>query len=117
MGVDYIATGEVIDFQINREGGFYIPLVIGFPKTEMSLQVAINLIDVSDGSLVFVEIIPAKYSFRRGISFFPSTREDKTKYLSALERDVLQNQLLQKWADNLKGRMFEDITIIRPTFP
>lgn len=117
LGVDYIATGEVIDFQINRESGFYIPRVIGFPKTEMSLNVAINLIDVSDGSLVFVEIIPAKYSFRRGMSFLPSTREDKTRYLSTLEKDVLQNQLLQKWADNLKGRMFEDITVIRPPFP
>jgi len=117
LGVDYIATGEVIDFQINRDGGFYIPLIVGFPKTEMSLQVAMNLIDVSDGSLVFVEVIPAKYSFRRGMSFFPSTREDKTKYLSTLEKDILQNQLLQKWADNLKDRMFEDITVIRPAFP
>ncbi len=117
LGVDYIATGDVIDFQINREKGFYIPYFISFPKTEMSVQVAINLIDVAEGSLVFVDIIPARYSFRRGVSFFPSSPEDKTKQLSTVERDVLQEKLLGQWAENLRDRMFEDITVVRPTPP
>jgi len=114
LGVDYIATGEIIDLQIDREAGFYLPRLFGLPKTKMSIKAAINLIDVADGSLVFVQTIPAEYSFRRGISLFPSTREDKTKYLSTLEKDLLMNELMQKWSDNLKTRLFLDLSIGGP---
>ncbi|MCK4965780.1 VWA domain-containing protein [bacterium] len=114
LGVDYVMIGEVIDFQMDREKGFYLPYFLGFPKTEMSIRVALSLIDVSDGSLVFVETIPASYSFRRGISLFPTSREDRTKHLSVIEQDILQNELLKEWAKKLRDRMFEDISVVMP---
>ncbi len=111
LGVDYIATGEVVDFQMDREKGFYLPKLFCLPKTEMTLTVAVNLINVSDGALAYVDVISADYSFRRGLSLFPSSREDKTKYLSTLEKEILQNDLMQRWAGNLRLKMFEDISV------
>ena len=113
LGVDYIVLGEIVDFKQDRGGGLYIPFLIGFPKTSIDLTVSINLVDVKDGFLSFVDVVSANYSHSRGITLFPTNREEKTEYLSALETQELYKGLLKKWQDELIKIMFEDVSVLR----
>jgi len=113
LGVDYIVLGEIVDFKRERDKGLYVPFLIGFPKTQVSLTVSVNLVDVKDGFLSFVDVVSADYSYARGISLFPTDREEKTEYLSALETQELYTGLLKKWQDELIKIMFEDVSVLR----
>lgn len=113
LGVDYVVVGEIVQFKQERDKGFYIPYLIGLPKTSVNISVSVNLIDVKDGFLSFVDVVSASNSMSRGISFFPADREGKNEYLSAIERQELYKGLLQKWANELRSIMFEDVSVLR----
>ena len=57
LGVDYVVYGEVVKHKIERGKGIYVPYLFGLPKTAMEMEVAIKLINVSDGTLAFVDNI------------------------------------------------------------
>ena len=112
LGVDYVVYGEVVDLKTERGKGLHIPYFFGLPKTEMSIEVAIQLINASDGTLAYVDRISAQSSHREGISFFPTSRENKMNQLSGLDFANLQSRLMESWARRLRDSMFEDRTII-----
>ncbi len=112
LGVDYVVYGEVVDLRTERGKGLHIPYFFGLPKTEMSIEVAIQLINVSDGTLAYVDRITAQSSHREGVSFFPTSRENKMNQLSGLDIEKLQIRLMENWARRLRDSMFEDRTII-----
>ncbi len=114
LGVDYVIYGEVIDYKIDRTKGLHVPYLFGLPKTEMSIVVAIRLIDVAEGTLEFVRTINASSSIRDGIVVFPRSKENKMKQISGLELSNLQTKLMENWARRLRENMFEDRSIIMP---
>jgi len=114
LGVDYVVYGEVINYTVNRGKGFYIPYFFGLPKTEISIDVAIRLVDVAEGTLEYVNTISSNSSRRDGFIMFPRSRENKMKQLSGVEQMDLHKKLMERWAQRLRESMFEDRSIIIP---
>lgn len=113
LGVDYIALGEIKDFQVSRDKGLYVPYVAGLTKTDVQIAVGIDMVDVANGALVYSDVINASQDARGGINVFASSREDRSNYLSSINRDRLQQNLLASWRGKVIDRMFQDITTIR----
>jgi len=114
LGVDYVVYGEIVNYSITRGKGLHVPYLFGLPKTEISINVAIRMVDVAEGTLEFVKTVSASSSKRDGFLLFPTTKENKMKQLSGVELVVLQNKLMEKWAAALRESMFEDRTGIMP---
>jgi len=114
LDADYVVYGELLNFEERKSTRFFIPYLISFPTTSLSVTVAINLINVADGSLAYVSNISTSKSKSRGISFFPSSKEDRTKTLDAIEKENLNKELVSKWINKVLGAMFEDVSVIKP---
>jgi hypothetical protein len=114
LGVDYVVYGELLDYQERRSSKFYIPFLISFPQTSMKMTVAINLINASDGSLAYVANISSDKSKSRGVSLFPSSKEDKNSTLDAIEKEKLRSELISNWISNVLEALFEDVSVIKP---
>ncbi|MFC1556551.1 CsgG/HfaB family protein [candidate division KSB1 bacterium] len=112
LGVDYVVYGEILNYQMNREGGLYIPYFIGLPKTELSMDVAIRLVDVAEGTLGFVRTVSASASRSDGFLIFPSSKENRLRQLSGVELAELQMRLMENWSRELRESMFEDRTVV-----
>ena len=111
LGVDYIVYGEVTKYRIERGKGLYVPYVFGMPNTVMEMEVAVQLVNVADGTLAFVNNIGATASKSEGIQLIPRHRENKLNQLSGLEMDQLQKSLMVNWSKKLRDSMFQDLTI------
>ena len=85
---------------------------LGLPRTVMSIDVAIRLIDVADGTLEYVNVISASASKGEGFSLFPSDKEDRMSQLSGVDLTELQERLVREWAASLRQSMFEDRSIV-----
>jgi len=112
LGVDYVVYGEIVKYEITRGKGIFVPFLVGFPRTEMYIEVAIRLIDIAEGTLSYVSTISAKISRSDGITAFPRTRENKMNQLSGVQFTELQRKLMESWAKKLRESMFEDRTIV-----
>lgn len=111
LGVDYVVYGEVVKYKIERGRGIIIPYIFGLPKTEIEIEVAIKLVNVSDGTLAFVDNIEASSSRSEGIMFIPKKRENRMNQLSGVDLAELQKELMVDWAKKLQESMFQDMTI------
>lgn len=112
LGVDYVVYGEVVKYEQKKGNYIYIPYLIGFPKTEMYIEVAIRLIDVAEGTIKYVNTIAANSGKSDGVALFPFSREHKMSPLSGVELAKLQKKLLENWSKKLKDSMFEDRSIV-----
>ena len=112
LGADYVVYGEVLSYNLTRGRGIHIPYLIGFPKTVAEIEVAIQLVNVSDGTLKYVDTISASASKGMGVMFFSGKRENKLAQLSGIELMELQKKLMLDWAKKLKESMFEDLDAI-----
>jgi hypothetical protein len=111
LGVDYIVYGEVTRYKVERGKGVFIPYLLGMPQTVMDIEVAVQLVNVSEGTLAFVQNIEASASKSEGIMFFPRQRENKQNQLSGIESAQLQKSLMTNWSKRLRDSMFQDLTI------
>jgi hypothetical protein len=111
LGVDYIVYGEIVRYTIERGRGLFIPYVIGFPRTLMEIEVAIQLVNVSDGTLAYVDNITASSGKSEGIKIFPRERENRMNQLSGNELSDLQRNLLLNWSAELRNSMFQDLNL------
>ena len=112
LGVDYIVYGEVLNYQLSRGKGIHIPYLIGFPRTVAEIEVVIQLVNVSDGTISYVESISASSSKSEGVLFFSGSKENKLNQLSGVESNDLIKELLKNWSENLRGRMFQNLDSI-----
>ncbi len=112
LGVDYVVYGEVVNYNVERGRGLYIPYFMGLPRTTMEIEVAIQLINVAEGTLAFVDNIAATSSRSEGIKIFPTERENKMNQLSGLDLSDLQKNLLSNWAEALRISMFQDLGLV-----
>jgi len=111
LGVDYVVYGEVVKYKIERGRGIIIPYFFGLPKTAIDIEVAIKLIDVSDGTLAFVDNIEASSSRSDGIMFIPTRKENRMSQLSGVDLAKLQKELMVNWAKKLRDSIFQDMNI------
>ena len=113
LGVDYIVMGEIKEFRLSRDKGLYVPHLAGLPKTSVEMGVAVEMVDVANGALIYADVIEASENAGRGLNAFAGNREDRSSFLSSIDRNKLRQELLLAWRRNIVDKMFQDVTTIR----
>ena len=84
---DYVITGRVLRHELNREARPNLPLVVGFPLTEAMLEADIRVVDQQKEGEVLATRVTGKGRQTRGVRLFPTSGDDRTSYLSAVDRE------------------------------
>lgn len=105
VDADVVITGRIRRFEMDRSSKPNLPLVFGVPQTVAYVEADFRLVspeqkEVFSGSLV------GTGRRSRGVKMFPTTiRDDRTDYLSVLEKDRVWNEAIQQMVDQFLKEM------------
>ncbi len=89
---DVVITGRVLRHELDRAARPNLPLVVGFPLTEARLEADIRIVDQRKQGEVLATRITGSGRQTRGIRLFPTSADDQTSYLSAVDRERIWDE-------------------------
>lgn len=84
--VDVVITGRVLRHEMARASKPNLPLVVGLPQTRAHMAADIRVIDRRDSGKTLSFALEGVGQQSRGVRMFPTLGDDRTSYLSALEK-------------------------------
>ncbi|HCR17531.1 MAG TPA: hypothetical protein DIU35_08610 [Candidatus Latescibacteria bacterium] len=85
--LDVVITGRILRSDVTRSARPNVPLVVGFPQTVANMEADVRVVDVRKQGEVFSLRVTGTGRQSRGIRLFPTSKDDRTSYLNALERE------------------------------
>ena len=89
---DVVITGRVLRHDLNRAARPNLPLVVGFPLTEAMLEADIRIVDQQKQGEALATRVVGTGRQTRGIRLFPTSSDDQTSYLSAVDRERIWDE-------------------------
>jgi hypothetical protein len=87
-----VITGRMLRSDITRSARPNVPLVVGFPQTVANMEADVRVVDVrKKGEVLSLRVLGTGRQ-SRGITLFPTSKDDRTSYLNALERERIWDE-------------------------
>lgn len=84
--VDVIITGRILRYELARGSKPNLPLVVGVPQTRAHMAADIRIVDRRDANQILSFSLEGVGQQSRGVRMFPTSSDDRTSYLSALDK-------------------------------
>lgn len=84
--VDVVITGRVLRHEMARGSKPNLPLVVGLPQTRAHMAADVRVIDRRNSSNPLSFSLEGVGQQSRGLRMFPTSADDRTSYLSALDK-------------------------------
>ena len=105
VNANVVITGRVRRYELDRSSRPNLPLVFGVPQTVAYVEADFRLVAPEQGE-VFAGSLVGTGRRSRGVKMFPtSARDDRTDYLSVLEKDRVWNEAMQQMVEQLLKEM------------
>jgi hypothetical protein len=106
--VDIVITGRVLRYEMERGAKANVPLVVGLPQTRALLAADIRIVDRRENGKVVAFSLTGTGVQNQGVRMFPTSGDDRTSYLSALDKERIWTQAIQHMLTNLFAGMREN---------
>ena len=106
---DVVITGRILRYELLRNSKPNLPLVVGIPQTQAHLAADFRIVDQRDASNVLTFSLEGMGQQSRGVRMFPTSSDDRTSYLSALQKQRV-------WTDAIQGMLSELFDGMRDEF-
>lgn len=103
--VDVVITGRVLQYEMNRSAKPNVPLVLGLPNTQAQMEADIRIVDRRAQGQVLSFLLSGTGRQGRGIRMFPTSRDDRTSYLNAVEKERIWTEAIQEMVSELMREM------------
>jgi hypothetical protein len=101
--VDVVITGRVLRHEMARGSKPNLPLVVGLPQTRAHMAADIRVIDRRDSGKVLSFSLEGLGQRSRGVRMFPTSGDDRTSYLSVLDKQRVWTEAIV----HMLGDLFE----------
>ncbi|MDA0748569.1 MAG: hypothetical protein O2954_18775, partial [bacterium] len=102
---DVVITGRVLRYEINRTSRPNLPLVVGFPQTVATVEADVRVVDPRGQKEPLSLRILGTGRNARGVHLFPTSTDDRTSYLSVIERERIWDEAGQQVVGDLLTEM------------
>ena len=106
--VDVVITGRILRHEMARASKPNLPLVVGLPQTRAHVAADIRVIDRREGSNVLSFSLEGVGQQSRGVRMFPTLGDDRTSYLSALDKQRVWTEAIVNMLTNLFEGMHDN---------
>lgn len=106
--VDVVITGRVGRYELERASKPNLPLVVGLPQTRAHLAADIRVIDRRDNGKVLSFSLNGVGQQGRGVRMFPTSGDDRTSYLSALDKQRVWTEAIVQMLSELFDGMHDN---------
>ena len=104
-GADAVITGRILRHDVGRMSRPNLPLVVGFPQTIATLEADVRVIDSREDGKVLSARIIGNGRQNRGVKLFPTVGDDRSSYLSVVEKERIWDQAATQAVAQLFGEM------------
>jgi curli biogenesis system outer membrane secretion channel CsgG len=105
---DIVITGRILRHELARNSKPNLPLVVGIPQTQAHLAADFRIVDQRDSGNVLTFSLSGMGQQSRGVRMFPTSGDDRTSYLSALDKQRVWTDAIQSMLSELFGGMREN---------
>jgi hypothetical protein len=106
--VDVVITGRVLRYEMDRASKPNLPLVVGLPQTRALLAADIRVVDRRNKGNVLSFSLTGTGQQNRGIRMFPTSGDDRTSYLSALDKQRVWTEAIVHMLNDLFEGMHDN---------
>ncbi|MBT4140012.1 MAG: hypothetical protein HOE48_18990, partial [Candidatus Latescibacteria bacterium] len=106
--VDVVITGRILRHEMARGSKPNLPLVVGVPQTRAHMAADIRVIDRREGSNVLSFSLQGVGQQSRGLRMFPTSGDDRTSYLSALDKQRVWTEAIVHMLTDLYEGMHDE---------
>lgn len=106
---DVVITGRVLRYEMERGNRANVPLVVGLPQTRAHVAADIRIVDRRENGKTMSFSLTGTGTQGRGLRMFPTSQDDKTSYLSVMEKQRV-------WTDAIQQMLTHFFTGLRENF-
>ena len=106
--VDIIITGRVLQYELTRNSRPNLPLVVGFPETAAKVNADVRIVDARENGDLFLTNLSGVGRKSRGVRMFPVAGDDRTSYLTEVEKNKVWDDAINQVVHNLLRQMSEN---------
>jgi hypothetical protein len=106
--VDVVITGRVVRYELERASKPNLPLVVGLPQTRAHMASDIRVIDKRNNGKVLSFSLNGVGQQGRGVRMFPTSGDDRTSYLSALDKQRVWTEAIVHMLSELFDGMHDN---------
>jgi len=102
---DIVITGRVLQYELTRNSRPNLPLVVGFPETAARVNADIRIVDTRQEGDLFSTNLSGVGRKGRGVRVFPVSGDDRTSYLSEVEKNRVWDEAISQVVHKLLREM------------
>lgn len=106
--VDIVITGRILQYELTRNSRPNLPLVVGFPETSARVSADLRIVDARDNGDLFSTNLKGVGRKGRGVRMFPISGDDRTSYLSEVEKNKVWDDAINQVVHGLLREMSQN---------
>ena len=106
--VDVVITGRVLQYELTRNSRPNLPLVVGFPETAARINADLRIVDARANGDLFSTNLSGVGRKNRGVRMFPVPGDDRTSYLSEVEKNKVWDDAINQVVVGLLRQLSEN---------